>query len=139
MVNSLVPYDHLETLFQESSEDLTADEKHQLQQLLIGPGSTFSKNAEVLSSTHLLKHTIDVGGAKPVKWALRCIQFTYAREDRKALDQLMTQGCIQPSNVALGCDIGLCEEEQWLRKVLPGQTRIEPVRMHSHCLRQKTV
>ena len=97
--------EHLEKLFADSSKNLNDTEKGKLQALLIEFADIFSKHENDLGLTHLIEHTIDVDGAKPIKFAPRKVPLAYAGEDRKALEQMLEKGCIRPSTSPWGAPI----------------------------------
>ena len=89
---------HLQELYDDTCTTLSPDERLIVKQLLIDFSDIFSTSDDDLGLTHLTEHTINTGNATPVKQAPRRVPLAYSGEDKKALDKLLKQGCIRPSN-----------------------------------------
>ena len=89
---------HLHELFNNTCSSMSQADKELVKQLLIEFTGVFSQSDEDLGLTHLTEHVIDTGNAHPVKQAPRRVPLAYTWEDKKALDKLLKQGCIRPSN-----------------------------------------
>jgi hypothetical protein len=88
---------HLTELFAESVKERTHEEANVIAKLLGKYQETFSKDDLDLGLTHLTEHTINTGNAKPIKQRPRPVPMAFADEDKKAIEKLLEQGCIQPS------------------------------------------
>ncbi|BHF70564.1 hypothetical protein SprV_0301361600 [Sparganum proliferum] len=79
----------------------------QLKTLLNSFPDLFAWSTDTIGRTHLIKHTIDTGDAKPVWQPPRRIPVRYREEVNKMLDELLKAKIIQPSSSPLASPIAL--------------------------------
>ena len=90
---------HLQQLFEEScNEGRTEDEKQQVATLLSEYQDIFSNNDEDLGLTNLAEHKIEMTNSKPIKQPFRRVPLAFVNEEKQAIDKLLKQGVIRPSN-----------------------------------------
>ena len=58
----------------------------------------FSKNDDDLSLTNLAEHKIEMTNSKPIKQPFRRVPLAFVNEEKQAIDKLLKQGVIRPSN-----------------------------------------
>ena len=89
--------EHLVELYEKSAKKLDEKEKMELKQLLVEYEDVFSKNDWDLGLTHLTEHSIDTGDAAPIKQRPRRVPLAFAKEEKKAIDDLLAMGVIRKS------------------------------------------
>ena len=90
--------EHLQPLFNENAEHLTAEQQEKFACLLQKYGEAFSKGSHDLGRTNLVKHDIQITDGPPVKQAPRRL----APEKKQDADAQISQACAQ----------GLAEKKQ---------------------------
>ena len=86
--------DHLQELYNRSKDNLTDMELGQVRELL---GQVFSKSSMDLGRTSLVKHSIDVEGAMPIRQPPQKIPLAKRDEAEEAVQEMQRQGVIEPS------------------------------------------
>ena len=89
---------HLQKLFGESSEGRTQRETQEIAKLLSEYQDVFSKHDDDLGLTSLAEHQIDLTDTKPIKQPFRRVPLAFVNEEKQAIDKLLRQGVIRPSN-----------------------------------------
>ena len=89
---------HLQKLFGESSEGRTQRETQEIAKLLSEYQDVFSKHDDDLGLTSLAEHQIDLTDTKPIKQPFRRVPLAFVNEEKHAIDKLLRQGVIRPSN-----------------------------------------
>ena len=89
---------HLQELFGESSEGRTQRETQIIAKLLSEYQDVFSKHDDDLGLTSLAEHQIDLTDSKPIKQPFRRVPLAFVNEEKQAIDKLLRQGVIRPSN-----------------------------------------
>ncbi|XP_013406278.1 uncharacterized protein LOC106170829, partial [Lingula anatina] len=90
--------EHLQDLFERSSEELDSNEMVALCETLRDYEDVFAKHDLDLGCMKGVKHTINTGSAAPVKQKLRRTPLGMEGEERKMLEKLLASDVIQPSN-----------------------------------------
>ena len=89
---------HLQKLFGESSEGRTQRETQEIAKLLSEYQDVFSKHDDDLGLTSLAEHQIDLTDTKPIKQPFRRVPLAFVNEEKQAIDKLLRQGVIRPSD-----------------------------------------
>ena len=89
---------HLQKLFEESSEGRSQRETTVIKKLLYEYQDIFSKHDDDLGLTSLAEHQIDLTHSKPIKQPFRRVPLAFVNEEKQAIDKLLKQGVIRPSN-----------------------------------------
>ena len=89
---------HLQKLFEESSEGRSQRETTVIKKLLYEYQDIFSKHDDDLGLTSLAEHQIDLTDSKPIKQPFRRVPLAFVNEEKQAIDKLLKQGVIRPSN-----------------------------------------
>ena len=89
--------DHLKDLFERSTSSRTESEKGELADLLTEFQGSFSKDEWDIGLTHLAEHSINTGNAEPIKQSPRRVPMAYAKEEKKAIEDLLEKGVIRKS------------------------------------------
>ena len=96
VANPEVP-SHLTTLYNETTKELSDNQKQRVAQLLHRFKDSFSRDEWDLGLTHLTSHAIKTEGAEPVKQPPRRVPMAYAADEKKAIEDLMAKGVIRES------------------------------------------
>lgn len=102
---------HLQELLQNSSDELTSENKQKLEELLIEFQDIFVGPDGKLGQTGIVKHTINTGTAKPVRVPPRRIPTALKPVVEKELDSMLRKGVIEPSNSAWSSPICLVKKK----------------------------
>ena len=94
----LVLPEYLEELAAKSTEGMEEVERRRVIELLIRYQDVFSSGAYDIGRTKLVKHTIDVGGARPIRQPLRRSSPQQRAETEKQVKELLETGMISPSD-----------------------------------------
>ena len=89
--------EHLQTLFDESSEHLDSAQKEKLSNLLFNYGNVFAEHEFDLGNFNLIKHRIDTGDAAPIKLKMRRTPLNFVDEEKNHLKKMLDAGVIEPS------------------------------------------
>ena len=90
--------DHLKTLLENTSPDLTKIEKQKLSDLLLEFQDVFMTPGGKLQQTHLAEHFIDTGDTKPFKMPCRRIPMFKKPIVEAEIKKMLDQEVIEPSN-----------------------------------------
>ena len=96
---------HLQPLLDEAEQDLTATQYLQLEELLMNYQEIFLGPEGELGQTSLTEHTIDTGGAKPIKQPPRRVPL--AQKTVVELDKMLKHGIIETSDSAWSSPVAL--------------------------------
>ena len=88
---------HLLPLLEESSRELSLEQRGRVENLLISWADVFSANDQDLGRTSVTEHCIDTGNSRPVKVSPRRIPIHKRQEVENTVTQLSEQGLIEPS------------------------------------------
>ena len=80
------------------SEQLTPEEKTQLRTLLEGYADIFALEPSELGTSSVIQHSINTGDHPPIRQPLRRMPFTLRPQVDKLVQEMLTQGVIQPSS-----------------------------------------
>ena len=116
--------DHLQELYNRSQDNLTDTELGQVRELLIEFQEVFSKSSMDLGRTSLVKHSIDIQGAMPIRQPPRKIPLAKKDEAEGAVQEMQRQGVIEPSRSPWSSPLVLVRKRD-------GTTRAKRAR---HCL-----
>ena len=89
---------HLIELYQKSTEGLNDEQKESVAQLLGRFQDSFSRDERDLGLTHLTAHAIRTEGAAPIKQPPRRVPMAYAKDEKRAIDDLKAKGVIRDSS-----------------------------------------
>ena len=84
-------------LVTKSGDSLTTEQQHELYNALLGYADVFTANEDDLGRTDVLKHTISVGDASPIRQPPRRAPPYHKETVRNLLSSMLSKGVIQPS------------------------------------------
>ena len=90
--------EYLQDIFTRSCRWLNSEQSEKLEGLLIKYQTVFAVNDEDLGRTNLVKHTINVGTAKPIKQAPRRQPMAKRQLEEAEVEKMLRQGVISPSS-----------------------------------------
>ena len=90
--------DHLQELYEKSTEKLKTDEQEQLRALLLRHQDLFAKHPLDMGRTAVISHSIDTGGARPIKQPARRPPLAFADQEEKIISEQKAAGVIQESS-----------------------------------------
>ena len=91
--------EHLKQLYMATLPSLeTVEQRCKLAQVLTDYSSCFATTPDDIGRTHLVKHTIDTGDAKPVHQRCRRLARAHVKVIREQVKKLSEAGIIRPSN-----------------------------------------
>ena len=91
--------EHVKQLYLSTLPSLeTAEQRSRLAQILSDYSSCFAVSADDIGRTHLVKHSIDTGDAKPVHQRCRRLARAHVKVIREQVKKLADAGIIRPSN-----------------------------------------
>ncbi|XP_064639557.1 uncharacterized protein LOC135495071 [Lineus longissimus] len=90
--------EHLMSLYEKSSGDLSAEQKQKLASLLIQYKTTFAASSTELGRTNLVAHEINTGDAKPFRLCLKRHGWAKEREIDAAVDDGLKRGIMEDAN-----------------------------------------
>ena len=93
---TVVP-EHLKQVFELSCKHLDSQQSEQLAQLLVDNQDVFAKDEFDLGDFSAIEHTIDTGGARPIKQRLRRTPAGFSGEEEAHLEKMLKAGVIQES------------------------------------------
>ena len=103
---------HLEDLYKRSCENLTSKEQREkLGEILKKHQNTFAKTKDDLGTCSILEHTINTGGAAPVRQPLRRTPREFETEEEQYLKEQVENGIIKPSNSAWASPVVLVRKK----------------------------
>ena len=88
---------HLRELYDRATERLEVQQKERVAHLLSTYQDTFSRDEWDLGLTHLTEHSINTGDAPPIKQAPRRVPLAFAKDEKKAIEDLKEKGVIRES------------------------------------------
>lgn len=89
---------HLQVLCEETIVGHDPEQQEVILGMLQQFSEVFSKDNDDLGMTHMTKHEIDTGNARPFKQPPHRVPTAFAGEDTKAIEKLQRQGVIRPSS-----------------------------------------
>ena len=90
--------DHLSPILDDTKGVLNTEQQEMLKDLLLEYEDVFAAPGGQLGKTDKVKHTINTGGAVPIKEAPRRLPWTRLETVDKEVDKMLEQGVIEPSN-----------------------------------------
>ena len=84
-------------MYLESAQGRSPVQQRKIAELLRIFSNTFSNNDTDLGLTHLVEHSIETGGAKPIKQSPRRVPMAFTQAEKNLIDQMMQQGVIKAS------------------------------------------
>lgn len=84
-------------VFQKLSEQLTKQEKQEVETFLKGNVDIFSRDDRVYGRTNIVKHHINTGDAIPIRQPPRRVPFSKNQEVEEMLENMISEGVIEPS------------------------------------------
>ena len=94
---SVIP-EHLSGLIEESSKNLSDEQRSMLQDLLSKHKNVFSRSSDDIGNTKLVEHHIDTGDAKPIKLRPYRIPLSKRLEAENEIKKMSAAGIIEPSS-----------------------------------------
>ena len=89
--------EHLRQLAIDSSEDLTPEQRRELESVLVEFRDVFARDDFDLGNFTALEHEIDTGDARPIKQRMRRTPAMFAGEEEAHLKKMLKAGVIQES------------------------------------------
>ena len=89
--------DHLTALFEDSSSELTAQEKDEFKAVLLRYEKVFAKDKNDLGRCNLMKHKINTGTALPIRKPPRRLPLGKRQAEKEEIQSMLEKGVIQPS------------------------------------------
>ena len=90
--------EHLEVVFQEGVRSLDDNQQKELKLLLSSYKDLFAKDKTDRGKTHLVQHSIDTGGHKPIKQRPRRLPISKREEEHKEVQKMLEAGVIESSS-----------------------------------------
>ena len=87
----------LQSLWSDVDEVVSEETREKTKQLVLDFSDIFAKSKYDLGSFSTLTHSIDTGGAPPVKLGLRRTPVHFLDEERKIIREMLSAGIIEPS------------------------------------------
>ncbi|KAJ8027625.1 hypothetical protein HOLleu_32824 [Holothuria leucospilota] len=91
-------YKNLQDLLERSSGNIDAQEKDQVEQLLIKYQNTFATSSTDIGRTDLVRHSINTGSANPIKQPARRLPPHRREKEQAELTRMLEAKIIQPSS-----------------------------------------
>jgi transposase InsO family protein len=98
-------------LMDEISEDVPADVKERLNELLVEYESIFSTTDHDLGRTMISQHRIDTGDSRPVRQSLRRQPLPYQAAIDAQLDQMLATGVVEPAASEWAANVVLAKKK----------------------------
>ena len=118
VVAAVVPDDFTEARLQRLREslsldgaNLTAEERKQLETLVMEFADVFAVDSSELGSTDLVTHSINTGESPPIKQPARRMPFALRRTVEELVQQMLEQGVIEPSHSPWSSPVVLVEKK----------------------------
>lgn len=89
---------HLVDLYNQATEDRTAQEHENIANLLTKYSQALSKHESDLGRTNLIEYTIDTADSQPITQLPRRVSMVFAEEEQKVVSDMYEQDTIQKSN-----------------------------------------
>lgn len=118
---------HLTDLYKRASEGMTMKQKRQVSSLLSKYATVFSESYHDLGRTGIIKHRIPTGDARPIKQPLRRVPVHMQEEVEKQIDQMLSDGVIQPSSSPWASGIVLVRKKDGTRRFCVDYRRLNDV------------
>jgi len=90
--------EHIQDLFQRSSENLTSEESSKLCNLLKDNTSVFASSPNDLGKVTNVEHVIETGDARPIKQAARRVPKAFLDKEEEIINQQLRSGVIRESS-----------------------------------------
>ena len=118
VVAAVVPDDFTEVRLQRLREslsldeaNLTAEERKQLETLVMEFADVFAVDSSELGSTDLVTHSINTGESPPIKQPARRMPFALRHTVEELVQQMLEQGVIEPSHSPWSSPVVLVEKK----------------------------
>lgn len=102
---------HLQTMWEDSGENLDDQQKERLKVLLTQNQDVFAKDDTDLGCATRIKHVIDTGTAQPIKQAPRRLPLSQADEAKSQIQAMLKNGIIEPSESPWAAPIVLVKKK----------------------------
>ena len=89
--------DHVKDLFERSARNLSIAQQEDLRLLLLENADLFSKSSDDLGHTDMVRHKIDTGDSMPIRQPPRRLPLAQKEDADKAVQDMSSQGLIEPS------------------------------------------
>ena len=88
--------DALRSLVQKNDSNLSDGQQHDLLNLVLQYQDIFSMGKADLGHTDLFTHSIDTGGARPIKQPLHQLPHSKRKDAKKLLQEMLDNDIVQP-------------------------------------------
>ena len=102
---------HLQKLWEESTEQINAEEGEALQQLLLKYQDAFSTDDTDLGRCKAVTHKIDTGMARPIKQPVRRLPIKQREIADQQVEEMLKRGVIEPSHSPWASPITLVQKK----------------------------
>ena len=118
---------HLKSLYEASVKELPADQHYKVARLLTEYQDVFSKGDDDLGQTDIIKHTIDTGGAAPIRQRARRLPFHHQAEVDRQVKDMLNRGIIEPSKSPWSAPIVLVTKKDGSKRFCVDYRRLNSV------------
>jgi hypothetical protein len=123
---SVVPQ-YLEDLLNRSTEGMNEEDTRRVERLLIQYQGVFSSGEFDIGRTTWVKHSIDTGGAAPIRQPLRRSSPTQRAEVERQVEELLAKGLIQPSDSPWSSPVVLVDKKDGSKRLCLDYRRLNDV------------
>jgi len=103
--------DVVSTLMEEFPDDMTSDQRQQVQDLLCRYDDVFSLSTFDMGRTSLVEHTIDIGSQRPIGQGLCRHPSAYLETIDKQVDKLIQSNFVEPAASAWASNVVLVRKK----------------------------
>ena len=88
---------HLEELYNNINKDLDSEQRRMFMELLFEFQDAFTSSPNGFGRTNVTKHTIDTGGARPIRQTPRRLPLAKQENAQVEVETMLKHGVIEPS------------------------------------------
>ena len=99
------------TLVQKNDSNLSDGQQNDLLSLILQYQDIFGMGKADLGHTNLFTHSIDTGGARPIKQPLRRLPHSKREDAKKLLEEMLDNDIVQPSQSPWAAPIVLVKKK----------------------------
>lgn len=118
---------HLTDLYKRASEGMPMKQKRQVSSLLSKYATVFSESDHNLGRTGIIKYRIPTGDARPIKQPPRRVPVHMQEVVERQMDQMLSDGVIQPSSSPSASGIVLVRKKDGTRRFCVDYRRLNDV------------
>ena len=97
-LSRLAQYEHIAPLMNDIADDITQEQRTQLQETLMEFADVFSSGPEDMGGTDYVEHTIDTGNSRPIRLPPRCLPISKQECETQEVEKMLKCGVIEPSS-----------------------------------------